>query len=107
MIFLNSTQYENVFHLAVERVLQRTHKLEGATLQVKRYEPPKPIPMYPNKVLIKNVNPETTVEEITNFLEAKTKEEVRDVAFRQEEGIALVTFEKLSGMISCSYYCLV
>ncbi|XP_078312815.1 protein mono-ADP-ribosyltransferase PARP14-like [Crassostrea virginica] len=80
----------------VERVLQRTHKLEGATLQVKRYEPPKPIPMYPNKVLIKNVNPETTVEEITNFLEAKTKEEVRDVAFRQEEGIALVTFVKLS-----------
>ena len=72
--------------------------LDGATLQVKRHEPPKPIPMYPNRVLIKGLNPETTKEGIINYLEAKTGDEVTDVAFGQEEGTVLVTFEELSGL---------
>uniref|UniRef100_A0A8B8E892 Poly [ADP-ribose] polymerase n=1 Tax=Crassostrea virginica TaxID=6565 RepID=A0A8B8E892_CRAVI len=80
----------------VEKVLQRSHKLDGATLQVKLYEPPKPIPMYPNRVLIKNLNPETSKEGIINYLEAKTGDEVTDVAFGQEEGTVLVTFEELT-----------
>ena len=103
-IYLNATQYEIVFHLAVERVLQRTHKLDEATLQVKRYEPPKPIPMYPNRVLIKNLNPETSKDGIINYLEAKTGHDVTDVAFGQEEGTVLVTFEELTGLL-LAYSC--
>ena len=84
---------------AVERVLQRKHKLDGATLQVKRYEPHKSIPMYPNRVLILNLNPETTKDGIINYLEAKTGDEVIDVAFGQEEGTVLVTFEEVTGLL--------
>ena len=102
MILLNFVKYEIVFHLAVKRVLQRTHKLDGATLQLKLYEPTKPIPMYPNRVLIKNLNPETSKEGIINYLEAKTGDEVTDVAFGQEEGTVLVTFEELTGLFAFS-----
>ena len=54
--------------------------------------------MYPNRVLIKGLNPETTKEGIINYLEAKTGDDVTDVAFGQEEGTVLVTFEELSGL---------
>ena len=100
MISFHLALYEIVFYLAVERVLhQGTHKLDGATLQVKLYEPPKPIPMYPNRVLIKNLNPETSKDGIINYLEAKTGHDVTDVAFGQEEGTVLVTFEELTGLL--------
>ena len=83
---------------AVESGLQRTYNLDGATLQVTRYEPLKSIPMYPNRVLILNLNPDTTKDGIINYLEAKTGDEVTDVAFGQEEGTVLVTFEELTGL---------
>ena len=86
------------FNSAVVSVLQRTHKLDGAILQVKRYEPLKSIPMYPNRVLLLNLNPETTKDGIINYLEAKTGDEVTDVAFGEEEGTVLVTFEELTGL---------
>lgn len=82
---------------AAKRVIEKTHKLDGAELTVKRYQPPKPIPMYPYKVLIKGLNPETTEDVISNFLEAKSGEDVIDVTYGQEEGTVLVTFEELKG----------
>ena len=63
---------------------------------MKRYEPLKS--MYPNRVLILNLNPETTKDGIINYLEAKTGDEVTDVAFGQEEGTMLVTFKELTGL---------
>ncbi|XP_061194415.1 protein mono-ADP-ribosyltransferase PARP14-like isoform X2 [Saccostrea echinata] len=79
----------------VERVLQRGHKVDGATLQVKLYQPPKPVPMYQDRVLIKGFNPETSKDGLINFLEAKSGEDVKDVVYGQEEGTAMVTFEEL------------
>ena len=55
--------------------------------------------MYPNRVLIKGLNPETTKEGIINYLEAKTGDEVTDVVFGQEEGTVLVTFEEFKGLL--------
>ena len=89
---------------AVESVLQRTHQLDGATLQVKLYDPLKSIPIYPNRVLILNLNPETTKDGIINYLEAKTGDEVADVAFGQEEGTVLVTFKELTGLFCFVFF---
>ncbi|XP_062593153.1 protein mono-ADP-ribosyltransferase PARP14-like, partial [Saccostrea cucullata] len=79
----------------VDRVLQREHRVDGATLQVKLYQPPKPVPMYQDRVLIKGFNPETSKDGIINFLEAKSGEDVKDVVYGQEEGTAMVIFEEL------------
>lgn len=56
------------------------------------------IPMYPNKILIKGVNPDTTKEGIVNYLEAKSREEVIDIGFGQDEETILVTFKELNGI---------
>ncbi|XP_062619962.1 uncharacterized protein LOC134281522 [Saccostrea cucullata] len=79
----------------VERVLQQEHRVDGATLQVKIYQPPKPVPMYQDRVLIKGFNPETTKEGLVNFLEAKSRDDVKDVIYGQEQGTAIVSFWEL------------
>lgn len=68
-------------------------------LTVRQYQPPKPIPMYPNRVLVKGLNPETSEDGIRNYLEAKSGEDVIDVTYGQEEGTVLVTFEELKGWL--------
>lgn len=64
----------------------------------KQHQPRKPISKYPNKVLVKGLNPETSEEGIINYLEVKSGEEVIDIAYGQEEGTVLVTFEELRGL---------
>lgn len=86
---------------AVKRVLEKTHKLDGVELKVRQYQPPKSIPMYPNRVLVKGLNPETSEDGIRNYLEAKSGEDVKDVTYGQEEGTVLVTFEELKGWLHC------
>lgn len=86
------------FFSAVERVLQRTHKVDGVPLQVKRHEPK---PIYKNKVFVKGLNPKTTKEGIVNYLEAKTGDEVLNVAFGRKKATALVTFKELTGLSVC------
>lgn len=87
-----------VIFTALERVLKRSHKLDGTNLTVKKYQPPKPIPMYPNMVFVKNLNPETSEDGFRNYMEAKTGENVIDVTYGQEEGTVLVTFKELKGL---------
>lgn len=61
------------------------------------------VPMYPNKILIKGLNPDTTKEEIINYLEAKSREEVIDVSFGQDGETILATFKELKGIKIISY----
>ncbi|CAC5424291.1 Protein mono-ADP-ribosyltransferase PARP15 [Mytilus coruscus] len=75
---------------AVETVLSKSHIVDGAKLQVKRHVPLK---RYPNKALVKGFSPNTTKDGIINFLEARTKFEVEEVDFGDEDsGKAIVTF---------------
>nr|XP_034317327.1 protein mono-ADP-ribosyltransferase PARP14 isoform X2 [Crassostrea gigas] len=89
----------------VKRVLEKTHKLDGVELTVKGYQPPKPIPMYPNRVLVKGLNPETSEDGIRNYLEAKSGEDVIDITYGQEEGTVLVTFEELKDFTKLEAAC--
>ncbi|VDI33877.1 Hypothetical predicted protein [Mytilus galloprovincialis] len=76
--------------VAVERVLQKSHTVDGNNLQVKKHIPPK---RYPNKALVKSFNPKTTEDDIINFLEARTTFLVEDIDFGEEDtGNAIVTF---------------
>ncbi|XP_062615772.1 N-myc-interactor-like [Saccostrea cucullata] len=89
----------------VRRVLQREHRVDGATLQVKLYQPPKPVPMYQDRVLIKGFNPETSEDGLINFLEAKSGEDVKDVVYGQMEGTAIIViFEELKGAVPSSEF---
>ncbi|XP_071137975.1 protein mono-ADP-ribosyltransferase PARP14-like [Mytilus edulis] len=75
---------------AVDRVLEKSNMVDGTKLQVKKHIPPK---RYPNKALVKGFNPNTTKDGIINFLEARTKLDVEEVDFGDEDsGKAIVTF---------------
>jgi len=84
----------------MRKVLNRQHKLDGAQLEIKEYIPPKPRPLYENKVLFKGVNPTTTKDGLSNFLEAKADAEPADVLFGEEEGVVVVTFKEPPGEFS-------
>ncbi|XP_021358914.1 uncharacterized protein LOC110453970 isoform X2 [Mizuhopecten yessoensis] len=81
----------------VRAVVEREHKLEGVKLEVKQYippPPPKPRPLYPDKVLIKGKNPDTTQDGLENFLEAKANVTPTNYLLGEEEDTVLVTFEE-------------
>ncbi|XP_060085651.1 protein mono-ADP-ribosyltransferase PARP14-like isoform X2 [Ylistrum balloti] len=81
----------------MKAVLERTHKLDDAILEIKEHippPPPKPRPMYENKVLIKGKNPNTTSDGLENFLEAKAGVTPTNYLPGEEEDTVLVTFEK-------------
>ena len=79
----------------MEKVLQKNHTVDGAKLQVKKHVPPK---RYPNKALIKGFSTKTTKDGIINFLEARTKQDVEEVDFGDEDsGKAIVTFAESIG----------
>lgn len=68
-------------------------------MTVTQYQPRKLIPMYPNRVLVKGLNPQISEDGIINYLEVKSGEDVIDVTYGQEEGTALITFEELRGLL--------
>lgn len=82
---------------AVKRVLEKNHKLDGVDLTVKRYQPHNPITMYPNRILVKDLNPETSEDGIRNYLETKSGEDVVGITDIQEEETALVPDGELKG----------
>ncbi|XP_056006138.1 protein mono-ADP-ribosyltransferase PARP14-like isoform X3 [Ostrea edulis] len=84
-------------NLVMETVLRKKHKIEGTAIEVCRYvppPPPKPVPMYPNKVFIKNLSDKTTKDGVENFLEAKTSTTPTSIEYGELEGTALVTFDE-------------
>ena len=81
---------------AVQAALKKDHKVDGATLLVKTYKPPK---TYPNKILVKGISQDTTTDALTNYLEARTKEEVVELEFNDAMSrIAIVTFRDSIGL---------
>lgn len=56
--------------------------------------PPKPVPMYSNKVFITNISEKTTKDGLENFLEAKTNITPASIEYGELEGTALITFEE-------------
>ncbi|XP_052077921.1 protein mono-ADP-ribosyltransferase PARP14-like [Mytilus californianus] len=78
---------------AIDKILQKTHKVGGMQLTVKKYIPPPPLPKYEDKVFIKGVSSSTTKDSLFNFLEAKSNAEPIDIIYGEEEGTALVTFD--------------
>ncbi|XP_060585886.1 protein mono-ADP-ribosyltransferase PARP14-like isoform X2 [Ruditapes philippinarum] len=78
-----------------ESVLERTHKLEGKSLNVSLYVPPVAPPSYDNKILLKGLQASTTQDCLFNFIEAKSGclPETMDYHSEQED-VAMVTFSE-------------
>ncbi|CAC5404075.1 unnamed protein product [Mytilus coruscus] len=82
---------------AIEAVMSKRLRVNGQTLNAKRYvpsPPPKYVPKYKDKVFITNISPTTTKDGLENFLEAKSKGIPEEIIFGEAEGTALVTFEQ-------------
>ncbi|CAG2243958.1 unnamed protein product [Mytilus edulis] len=94
---------------AIEAVMSKSLRVDGQTLNAKRYvapPPPKPVPKYDNKVFITNISPTTTKDGLENFLEAKSKGIPEEIIFGEAEGTALVTFEEPPDMEKLQTACM-
>lgn len=91
------------FSLAVQRVLDKNHIIDGVKLQVQRHSP---VRFYSNKILVEGFTSQTTTYDIINFIEATTKLDVRNLkVVEKDTKNAIVTFEdKLIGSFFYYYY---
>jgi hypothetical protein len=86
------------FSVAVS-VSERTHKLEGKSLNVSLYVPPVAPPSYDNKILLKGLQASTTQNCLFNFIEAKSgcvPETM--VCHSEQEDVVMITFSETPGM---------
>ncbi|OPL33590.1 hypothetical protein AM593_08321, partial [Mytilus galloprovincialis] len=75
-----------------EVIFKKEHKVDGAVLHVVEHVPPK---YCKNKALITGLNAKSSKDNVTNFIEARTKQDVASVEFGDEEsGTAIITFSK-------------
>ncbi|XP_069139910.1 protein mono-ADP-ribosyltransferase PARP14-like isoform X2 [Argopecten irradians] len=77
---------------ALSRVLSKTHKLDGIELQVTKVTGEVPPSLEERKLLISNINPETTYDTLVNFLEVKAKAVPTDVMYGNRKDRAVVSF---------------
>ncbi|CAG2202964.1 unnamed protein product [Mytilus edulis] len=76
----------------VSVIFKKEHKVDGAVLHVVEHVPPK---YCKNKALITGLNAKSSKDNVTNFIEARTKQDVASVEFGDEEsGTAIITFSK-------------
>ncbi|XP_063405420.1 protein mono-ADP-ribosyltransferase PARP14-like [Mytilus trossulus] len=75
---------------AVDKIVGKTHTIDKALLDVRKYVPPD---RYPNKVLVKDIKSTVTKEVLINYMEGRTKLDVDDVNFSESDpSTAVVTF---------------
>ncbi|XP_071169373.1 uncharacterized protein [Mytilus edulis] len=94
---------------AVEAVMSKSLRVDGQTLNAKRYvpsPPPKPVPKYDNKVFITNISSTTTKDSLEIFLEAKSKGMPEEIIFGEAKGTALITFEQQPDMEKLQTACM-
>lgn len=71
-------------------MLNKSHKVDGQVLDVKRYIPPpqqKAVPNFDNKVYITGINQMTTKDRLENFLEANAKAIPEEVIFEGRDSV--------------------
>jgi hypothetical protein len=81
------------------RVSARPHKINGISVSVELYVPPKPRPTYPNKLLFKNVADSTTKDCLTMYIERVTGLDPQDVLYGDQLGTVLITFDEEPGQL--------
>lgn len=73
------------------KVLSKHHTIETANLIVKKYIPPA---VYSNKVIVQGLPDAVSEEELTNYIEGRTRQDVSEVNFSCKfNDTAVVTFE--------------
>ncbi|OWF49179.1 Poly [ADP-ribose] polymerase 14 [Mizuhopecten yessoensis] len=77
-----------------DKVIRKKHVLDGRTLDVKLFVPPPPVQMCEDKVLLRDVNPDTSRDALDNFLELKASALPKSLIYGEEEGTILVMFDK-------------
>ena len=80
------------------RVLKNVKlQLEGYLLQLKEKQPELILPKDRKKLYVENLNPKTSKDSLTNYMEVRTRKDVCDVQ-RGDNGNALITFDEEPGM---------
>ena len=80
------------------RVLQNVKlELEGYLLKLKEKQPELILPKDRKKLYVQNLNPKTTKDSLTNYMEVRSSKEVCDVQFGDDRN-ALVIFDEEPGI---------
>ncbi|XP_041369508.1 protein mono-ADP-ribosyltransferase PARP14-like [Gigantopelta aegis] len=90
-----------------KKIVEKPHKIDGCSLQVKLYIPPKPRPTYNDRLLITGLKSTTTKDCLINYLEAKTGCEIDEssVVYGEEEGTALIHFSEMPDVEKLQQVC--
>ncbi|XP_061194391.1 uncharacterized protein LOC133202571 [Saccostrea echinata] len=81
----------------IENVLRKRQQIEGREVQVCRHVPPppsKPVPMYPNKVFIKNISEDTDKYKLESFLTEEFSLTLTRIEYGELMRTAIVTFDE-------------
>ena len=83
--------------LVAAEVLKREKlELEGYVLQLKEKPPKLYLPFDKKKLYVENIDPKTTEDSLSNYMELRAKAEVRDLQWGVNHN-ALVTFDQELG----------
>ncbi|XP_071133739.1 protein mono-ADP-ribosyltransferase PARP14-like [Mytilus edulis] len=77
----------------VDECLTKTHRLDQTDLYVRKHIPLQPDATYPKQAFVSGFNMKTTEEALRNYLEARSKTDVKQFIFGDIEGTAIVEFK--------------
>ena len=82
-------------------VLKQSHlKLDGYCLELKELQPELILPTDRKKLYVENIEPTTTKDSLSNYMEVMTRMDVSDLQFGTGDSKnALVTFQKEPGNV--------
>ena len=80
-----------------EVAASRSHTIDGHSVNVQVYIPPKPRPMYDDRCFVSGASENTTKDSIELFLESKAGLEVRNSEKGEEPGTFVVIFDEAIG----------
>ncbi|KAK7110532.1 hypothetical protein V1264_014385 [Littorina saxatilis] len=88
-----------------ERVAGKTHRIAGRQVEVTLFQPPKPRPTYPEKLLFKNIADGTARDCLCMYLERITGLDPAEVLYGDEVGTVLVTFDHEPDLVKTAQFC--
>ncbi|VDI41166.1 poly [ADP-ribose] polymerase 10/14/15 [Mytilus galloprovincialis] len=77
----------------VDDCLTKTHRLDQTDLYVRKHIPLQPDATYPKQAFVSGFNMKTTEEALRNYLEARSRTDVKQFIFGDIEGTAIVEFK--------------
>ena len=83
--------------MAAEVLTRGKSEIDGYLLELKEKQPELILPRDRKKLYVENIDPKTTKDSLTNYMEARTRLDVCSVQFGDHKN-AIVTFNEEPGM---------